>query len=110
MSSTPRVIGCISSSVRCRVKVRQMTYDAGQTFVGAHERKLLLYEQMELLSTKLEEFSDPLSSRVRNSLLYFKPFLIDGELIRQIDQIDEEIYQLKERDWYHQVMVNWIES
>lgn len=98
MSSTPRVIGCISSSVRCRVKVRQMTYDAGQTFVGAHERKLLLYEQMELLSTKLEEFSDPAQLQSEEQLAVFQTLLNRrGELIRQIDQIDEEIYQLKER-------------
>ncbi len=76
----------------------EMTYDAGQTFVGAHEQKLLLYEQMELLSTKLEEFSDSAQLQSEEQLAVFQTLLDRrGELIRQINQIDEEIYELQER-------------
>ena len=76
----------------------EMTYDAGQTFVGAHEQKLLLYEQMELLSTKLEEFSDSAQLQSEEQLAVLQTLLgRRGELIRQINQIYEEIYELQER-------------
>ena len=98
MSFMLRVIGCTSSSRPYRARVREMTYDAAQEFLGAHEQKLLLYEQMELLSTKLEEFSDPAKLQTDEQLAAFQVLLHRrGELIRQIEQIDEDIHELEER-------------